>query len=122
MDDERQVAALTAQSVGEACLSMALLLKNLEGTVYRRINYEATSMQFVSSGVEELTGHPPAVFTGQVSPVAWTEIIHPDDRATVAAKSEGGDHTVAPVSAHLPNSHHWRGNKVGLGTRVTHLR
>lgn len=86
MDDERQVAALTAQSVGEACLSMALLLKNLEGTVYRRINYEATSMQFVSSGVEELTGHPPAVFTGQVSPVAWTEIIHPDDRATVAAK------------------------------------
>lgn len=86
MDDERQVAEAHAQSIGAAQLSVDLLLQNLPGTVYRRLNNIAFTMQFISNGVQKLTGYPPTEFTLALPPLSWASIIHPHDRAGVVAQ------------------------------------
>lgn len=88
MDDERQAAKAQAQAVGAAQLSVELLLKNLPGAVYRRLNNLELSMRFISNCVQQLTGYPPAAFISPLTPFSWATIIHPLDRARVAAQVE----------------------------------
>lgn len=66
-----------------ASVSLALLLNNLPGAVYRCVYDEHWTMDFVSEGIERLTGYPPAAFTAR-STFTFARIIHPDDRDVVA--------------------------------------
>lgn len=63
-----------------ASVSLALLLDNLPGAVYRCLNDEHRTMEFVSEGVEELTSYSPAEFTAR-STLTFASLIHRDDRA-----------------------------------------
>ena len=66
-----------------SALSLDLLLSNLPGAVYRCLNDTEWTMEFISAGVERLTGYVPAAFIGE-DPVSFASLIHPDDRAKVA--------------------------------------
>lgn len=86
MDDESSATKTHGQSIGPAQLSMKLLLQNLPGTVYRRLNNSTFDMQFISNGVQKLTGYLPTAFTAAFAPLSWADIIHPLDRDRVAAQ------------------------------------
>jgi diguanylate cyclase (GGDEF)-like protein/PAS domain S-box-containing protein len=58
------------------------LLDEYPGLAYRCLNDERWTIQFVSSGVEALTGYTPQDFTG-FSSRAYADIIHADDRERV---------------------------------------
>ena len=72
---------------GSSSLSLQLLLENLPGAVYRCLNDEHWTMEFVSAGIEKLTGYPPSAFTEQ-SAFSYASIIHPRDRDEVAEQIE----------------------------------
>ena len=72
------------RSRGAAALSLDLLLSNLPGVVYRCLNDENWTMEFLSAGIEKLTGYPVSAFTGEHA-MSYASLIHPDDRAQVAA-------------------------------------
>lgn len=58
------------------------LLGNLPGMAYRRKNYRAWNMEFVSDGAELLTGYTRDELTdGKV--VSYVDLIHPQDQAKV---------------------------------------
>jgi PAS domain S-box-containing protein len=61
---------------------LVTLLSNLPGMAYRCRNDHDWSMEFVSDGCAELTGHPPADLVGNAR-VAFNDLIHPDDRESV---------------------------------------
>lgn len=65
-----------------ASVSLGRLLNNLPGAVYRSSHVDHGAMEFVSEGIERLTGYPPAAFTRR-STFTLADIIHPDDRAEV---------------------------------------
>src|SRR4051812_4692862 len=52
-------AAIRNQSRGKMRLSLDMLLSNLPGMVYRCLNDELWTMEFVSAGSEDLTGYRP---------------------------------------------------------------
>ncbi|MGH8854182.1 MAG: putative bifunctional diguanylate cyclase/phosphodiesterase, partial [Telluria sp.] len=63
-------------------LSLELLLKNLPGAAYRCRNDGAWTMEFVSDGIEKLTGHPAAAFMAHPG-IAFSSLILDDDRHSV---------------------------------------
>lgn len=63
-------------------LSLTLLLRNLPGAVYRCHNDRDWTIEFISDGVEKLTGYSPAAFTARPG-MAFASIILPEDRALV---------------------------------------
>ena len=76
-------ASTNSRSQGAAALSLDLLLSNLPGAVYRCLNDPEWTMEFISAGVEKLTGYPAAAFIGEDA-VSFASLIHPDDRPKVA--------------------------------------
>ncbi|UYG07117.1 response regulator [Halomonas sp. M4R1S46] len=57
---------------------LATLMDNLPGMAYRGLNDRDWTMEFVSEGSRELTGHAPeALIQGQPT---YAELIHPEDR------------------------------------------
>ena len=61
---------------------LSTLLSNLPGMAYRCLNDPDWSMQFVSNGCWELTGHRPAEFySGEVT--FGGHVVHPEDRGRV---------------------------------------
>lgn len=68
-------------------ISLEMLLRNLPGAVYRRPGQDHGTMEFISAGIEKLTGYPPSTFTGR-TPFTFASIIDPSDRARVSAETE----------------------------------
>lgn len=64
-------------------LSLTLLLSTLPGAVYRCHNDRDWTIEFISDGIEKLTGYSPAAFTARPG-LAFASIIVPADRALVA--------------------------------------
>jgi len=88
-----QTVSTNTRSHDASALSLDLLLRNLPGLVYRCLNDSDWTMEFMSAGVEKLTGYPARAFFGE-QPLAYASLIHPDDRAQViedtnAAIAEG---------------------------------
>ena len=63
-------------------LSLDLLLSNLPGAAYRCRNDDDWSMEFLSEGIETLTGYSAAAFTG-LPGLSFASIILPEDRERV---------------------------------------
>jgi len=76
-------ASSNSRSTDASALSLDLLLSNLPGAVYRCLNDPEWTMEFISAGVERLTGYPAAAFIG-AHPLSYASLIHSDDRAKVA--------------------------------------
>jgi len=83
MTTTKPPASPNSRSNDASALSLDLLLSNLPGAVYRCLNDTEWTMEFISAGVERLTGYVPAAFIGE-DPVSFASLIHPDDRAKVA--------------------------------------
>jgi len=66
-------------------ISLELLLRNLPGMVYRCLNDDACSMEFVSAGVEELTGYQAEDLLDSRK-IRYAELIHAGDREYVRNK------------------------------------
>jgi PAS domain S-box-containing protein len=81
------VTDITSQKQAESALKeserkLATLMSNLPGVAYRCLNDEQWTMEFVSEGCRELTGRPATDFIGNRR-LAWSSLIHPDDRQRV---------------------------------------
>lgn len=63
-------------------LSLELLLSNLPGAAYRCLNDGEWTMEYLSDGVEKLTGYSAAAFITRPG-LSFASIIHPDDRGAV---------------------------------------
>ncbi|HET8806837.1 MAG TPA: PAS domain S-box protein, partial [Methylophaga sp.] len=76
---------LAAQRQTEAERSLSQLLSNLSGFAYRCLFDEKWTMLYVSDAFEKLTGYPPEAVLNN-NQIDYYSIIHPDDRARVAAE------------------------------------
>ncbi|MCA1247320.1 bifunctional diguanylate cyclase/phosphodiesterase [Massilia sp. MS-15] len=63
-------------------LSLELLLQNLPGAAYRCRNDDQWVLEFVSAGIERLTGYPASAFMAQHG-IPFADLILPEDRAGV---------------------------------------
>ncbi|MFC0251460.1 putative bifunctional diguanylate cyclase/phosphodiesterase [Massilia consociata] len=63
-------------------LSLELLLQNLPGAAYRCLNDGDWTMEFVSEGMEQLTGYPAAAFMARPG-LSYASLILPEDRPLV---------------------------------------
>ncbi|MBE0662636.1 MAG: PAS domain S-box protein [Bacteroidales bacterium] len=70
------------ETVRESQRTLATLMSNLQGIVYRCRNNEDWEMQFLSDGIKAITGFEPDDFLEQGSR-AYSELIHPDDRQDI---------------------------------------
>jgi diguanylate cyclase (GGDEF)-like protein/PAS domain S-box-containing protein len=61
--------------------ALATLISNLPGFAYRLRNDDDWTVEYVSDGILDITGHTAAEFIGDS--VVFVEIIHPDDRETM---------------------------------------
>ncbi len=68
---------------------LALLMDNLEGMVYRRLDDAHWTMQFVSAGSRSLTGYEPRELVDNAV-IGFEQIEHPDDRERVRAAVHAG--------------------------------
>ena len=67
-----------------AALSLDMLLSNLPGAAYRCHNDDDWTMEFISDGVEKLTGYSAAAFTSQPG-LSFASIILPEDQDRMRA-------------------------------------
>ncbi|MEW6330654.1 MAG: PAS domain S-box protein [Pseudomonadota bacterium] len=70
------------QELGESYRTLATLMANLPGVVYRCRNDRDWSMEFISDGCLGLTGHAPDDFVSRRA-ITYAELMHPDDRESV---------------------------------------
>jgi PAS domain S-box-containing protein len=76
---ERRVAELENECLEHRLTS---LMANLPGMVYRCLNDQGWTMEFVSGGCSDLLEYKPADLIGNQT-VSYDDLIHPDDRALV---------------------------------------
>lgn len=69
-------------SLLESKRQLLTLMDNLPGMVYRCLNDDNWTMEFISEGSYDLTGYAPADLIGNRT-LSYNEIIHPDDRNDV---------------------------------------
>jgi len=76
------------QALRESQRALAALMGNLPGMAYRGRNDSHWTLEFVSEGAHQLTGHrPEALISGSVS---YASLIHPDDRDKVWVEIQAG--------------------------------
>jgi PAS domain S-box-containing protein len=90
------VIDLTEQREAELALkeserTLATLIRNLPGMAYRCRNDYHWTMEFVSEGSLELTGHRPGELVGSAG-VHYGDLIHPEDQAVVWNKVQSALH------------------------------
>lgn len=73
----------TEKELQEAQRTIASLLTNLPGMVYRSENNPERTMQFISPSCEELTGYPSQAFVEDCQVSYGHDLIHPEDRERV---------------------------------------
>ncbi len=78
---ETRVAERT-QALRESERTLANLIGNLPGMVYRCKNDANWTMEFVSEGCQALTGYPPSALLHNAE-LSYTALIHPDDQESV---------------------------------------
>lgn len=83
MNQDSRAASSNVPSGGISARSLDDLLGHVPGAVYRCENADPWRMEFISAGIEELTGYPVAGFSARSS-LTFANIIHPDDRLAVA--------------------------------------
>ncbi len=71
------------EALEENAKSLATLMSNLPGTVYRCRNDRNWTPEFMSEGVLPLTGHPSERFLEGENQMFYGDIIHPEDRERV---------------------------------------
>jgi len=76
---------LAKRALRESRRSLETLVSNVQGMVYRCSNDRDWSMEFVSEGGRDITGHPPAVL--MQGAVTYASLIHPDDRESAAVQA-----------------------------------
>jgi PAS domain S-box-containing protein len=81
---ERRIAERdeAAEALRESQRALSTLMSNLPGMAYRRRNDEHWTMEFVSEGCLDLTGHLPADLV-ESQTTAYAQLVHPEDRAAV---------------------------------------
>ncbi|KAA3615349.1 MAG: PAS domain S-box protein [Calditrichaeota bacterium] len=72
----------TDKELRESERQLSTLMNNLPGIAYRCRNDSNWTMQFISSGCQELTGYPAVELIGNTG-VAYNDLIHPEDRAAI---------------------------------------
>ena len=72
----------TINKINQAKNQLANLIANLPGFIYRCLDDENWTMEFLSDGVTEITGYSPDQIMLNKE-VVYQDIIHPDDRAYV---------------------------------------
>ena len=85
----RDITGVAERPCGElaARFSLAALLGNLPGMIYRCDTTPERAMQFVSEGCRELTGYQPAdLLPG--GRVRYMSLVHPDDREALRARMQ----------------------------------
>ncbi|MDX1514002.1 MAG: sigma 54-interacting transcriptional regulator [Gammaproteobacteria bacterium] len=100
------ISDITTQVVSETALKeserkLATLMSNLPGVAYRCLNDQDWTMEFISEGCLDLTGRPASDFIGNRR-LAWSSLIHPDDRQWVWEKTQ------AAVKARRPYQYELR--------------
>jgi diguanylate cyclase (GGDEF)-like protein/PAS domain S-box-containing protein len=70
------------QELGESYRTLATLMTNLPGMVYRCRNDKDWTLEFISEGCLALTGYTPDDFVGRRS-ITYGQVIHPNDREPV---------------------------------------
>jgi PAS domain S-box-containing protein len=73
----------TEKQLQEAQRTLASLLRNLPGVVYRCDHNKERTMQFISPSCEELTGYSPKAFVEARQLSYGKDLIHPEDREGV---------------------------------------
>lgn len=77
------------EELRESQRTLATLMSNLPGMAYRCRNDPEWTMDFVSEGCSELTGHAPDDLIGNRR-VSYSDLIHADDRETVWKTVQAG--------------------------------
>ena len=75
--------------------TLSTLMSNLPGIAYRSDNDDFWTMQFVSKGFQGLTGYSPDDIINNKK-IAFSEIIHPNDRKLVKVNIRGALKTQSP--------------------------
>ena len=71
------------EALRESQRTLATLISNLPGMVYRCRNDRDWTMEFVSEGCIELTGYPPADLI-ENRKISYAHLIHPEDRESIS--------------------------------------
>lgn len=95
----------------EHAVDLSAIFAAVPGVIFRcRLNPNWT-MDWISDGIQELSGHPPSDFVGK-HPRTFTSLIHPDDRPAVAeavheATSKGQQYNLRYRVIHRDGSIRW---------------
>lgn len=77
------------EELKESRRTLATLMSNLPGMAYRCRNEPGWTMELVSEGCTDLTGHPSDALVGNPR-ISYGDLIHPDDRERVWEKVQAG--------------------------------
>src|SRR3954468_9040276 len=87
LEKREQEIGISRSALREKERTLATLMSNLDGMVYRCRNDERWTMEFVSDGCFGLTGYRPQELLNN-SVISFEDLEHPDDRARVRQEIE----------------------------------